>query len=369
MRWTVAAVLAAGLLTPAGAQAGTYDVVACNAPGASGVNHAWRGAATSYSNAPQPESYDVFDDCRGGEKGLVARSKAGGSGRAGFLTGAAWEFDAPAGTVISRITVWRFGFKFRTNSEDPSGPGDPTRAIPGSWVRRRPTATPSVGAFGETCKNPVGQPVCGFGSDGGLVGGQRAQLRRLDAQAQLGGGLRRARGLRPLLRRRHDPLLARRRRALRRPRHADRRQRAVACRLPGRRSRAAGTAPASRSSVDASDNSGIRNARAEAGGAGTARTRARATSRAPCRARTSRAGRSSCPRAPDGEHAVRIVAEDAAGNAATAERSVLIDGTPPQARLERAARADAAREGRRRRLRRRGRGDPRPAGRRARRRR
>lgn len=307
-------------------------MVACNAPGANGANHAWRGAATSYSNAPQPESYDVFDDCRGGEKGLVARSKAGGSGRAGFLTGAAWEFDAPAGTVISRITVWRFGFKFRTNSQDPSGPGDPDEGDPWFVGAQEANGNTVGGAFGETCKNPVGQPVCGFGSDGGL---SAANERSYDVSTRklswvvvcavlegcdrfYGDGTTlfslagvELYGARVTLTDDSAPSLS-----------------ASGPALAGGWHR-----PGESITVDASDNSGIRNARAEAGGAGTGGARPCDFTRpVPCANLTG--GSLELPAAPDGEHAVRIVAEDAAGNAATAERSVLIDGTPPQARLD-----------------------------------
>ena len=37
------AALALALLAPAVAEAGTYDVVSCRAPGAGGVNNAWLG--------------------------------------------------------------------------------------------------------------------------------------------------------------------------------------------------------------------------------------------------------------------------------------------------------------------------------------
>ena len=42
----MAAVLAMGLMAPAAAQAGSYDVVSCNAPGANGANNAWVGQFT-----------------------------------------------------------------------------------------------------------------------------------------------------------------------------------------------------------------------------------------------------------------------------------------------------------------------------------
>ena len=57
MRRTVAAVLATGLMgAPAAAQAGSYDVVSCNAPGANGANNAWVGQFTSFDNNPEPRT-------------------------------------------------------------------------------------------------------------------------------------------------------------------------------------------------------------------------------------------------------------------------------------------------------------------------
>ena len=86
-----------GFGAPAAAHAGTYDVVACNAPGAAGVNHSWAGQLTSFGSAqPEPQNYDIYDSCGGPEKGLVARTHVGGSGNAGFLTGAGWIFTAPS---------------------------------------------------------------------------------------------------------------------------------------------------------------------------------------------------------------------------------------------------------------------------------
>jgi hypothetical protein len=54
MRIVVGAVVVASvsaLLAPAGARAGTYDVVSCNAPGANGRNNSLEYAATSRTTA------------------------------------------------------------------------------------------------------------------------------------------------------------------------------------------------------------------------------------------------------------------------------------------------------------------------------
>jgi len=95
MRSTVLAAVTASLLGPGAAHAGSYQVVSCNAPGADGVNRAWVGGPNAFNRAPEPQNYDVYDDCRGPERGLVARTQVGGSGNAGFLTGARLAPSAP----------------------------------------------------------------------------------------------------------------------------------------------------------------------------------------------------------------------------------------------------------------------------------
>ena len=166
MRLTVAAVLAACLWAPAAAQAGSYDVVACNAPGANGANNAWVGRFTSFNNNPEPQNYDVYDDCRGPEQGLVARTHVGGSGNAGFLTGAGWSFDAPDGTTITRVKVWRYGIKYRTGSDDTSTDGDDGD----TWFLGAQEANGNTvgGGFGEACNVPAGGTSCTLGAPGGV---------------------------------------------------------------------------------------------------------------------------------------------------------------------------------------------------------
>ena len=88
--------------------------------------------------------------------------------------------------------------------------------------------------------------------------------------------------------------------------------------------------------TDATDSAGVRALRLEMGG----KTRRDAVScdyhlRAPCPAR--RGARLLVPDdAPDGSHAARIVAEDAAGNETVVQRQISVDGTPPGAVIERA---------------------------------
>jgi hypothetical protein len=63
--------LAAGAAGAPWAWAGTYDVVSCGAPGAGGVNRAWRPEAGGFDGvdpnnnpvhvAPAPASYEIVD--------------------------------------------------------------------------------------------------------------------------------------------------------------------------------------------------------------------------------------------------------------------------------------------------------------------
>lgn len=330
-RWAVAAV-AAGLLAPAPAAAGTYDVVSCNAPGAGGVNNAWSGQFTSFNNDPEPQYFDVIDDCRGGEGGLIARSKIGGEGRAGFLRGAGWIFDAPAGTVITRATIWRWGFKYRTNEADPypeyqGDDGDP-------WFMGAKDSldnTPGASALSrETCDNPPGPgQVCGIGVNGGLSAANETTYdlnsTRLIYQVfcrSLPGCDRyyvdnaagvELYGARVTLTDNSAPSLS-----AGGPLLADGWHR-----------------PGEEVVYDASDNTGIRAARLQSGTLASADARAcDFTRRVPCS--NVSGGRIALPSLPDGDQPLRIVAEDAAGNATVSDRRVKIDGTAPLARLERA---------------------------------
>src|SRR4051794_31881370 len=102
---TALTVLAAVLAAAAPAHAGSYEVVACGAPGAGGVNHSWTPRYDSLNSAtPDASPYYEFDDsCAGG---LVVRSRTVDGTRAPWLTSASWAFDAPAGTQLTKVTTW-----------------------------------------------------------------------------------------------------------------------------------------------------------------------------------------------------------------------------------------------------------------------
>ncbi len=320
-------VLTVGLLWPATASAGTYDVVACNAPGAGGVNNSWTGQATGFGpNAPpQPQNYEIFDDCAGarGEKGLVARSAVGGDQPAGFLTGASWQFIAPAGTQITRITVWRFGAKFR-------GSGDTVE--PWFVGAQEGNGNNIGGAFSpDGCNNTAGaNGVCGFGADGGI--GNNAQSYDLATDrvswlifcnstsgcgryvATTSAANLELYGARVTLTDNSAPSLS----------------------VGGPLLAGDGWhRPGEAVTYTASDNSGIRAGRLQAGGASSTDARpCNYTYKVAC-ADVS-AGRMTLPTMADGEQTLRITAEDAAGNPVTVDRRVKVDGTAPLVRLERA---------------------------------
>ena len=160
MRGVVGAlvVLATAAVGVPAASAGRYDVVSCGAPGAGGINRAWRAEASAYPPiAPEPASYVISDQC--GSQLLIQTAPP--PGNAGFLTGGNWVFDAPAGNRITRLETWRFGAKLRTGPNDPDGD---------TWkiFARDGDANVIGGVYGETCTAAPGSIGCTFGSDTGV---------------------------------------------------------------------------------------------------------------------------------------------------------------------------------------------------------
>src|SRR5215210_4290794 len=81
------------------AEAGTYDVVSCGAPGAGGANRAWVGEIV-----PAGSPFSIAG-CGSELLGATSSTKQ----RAGYFSGANWTFTAPSGTTITRLVTWRFG--------------------------------------------------------------------------------------------------------------------------------------------------------------------------------------------------------------------------------------------------------------------
>src|ERR671915_2155779 len=110
MRWRrMAALLTAlfGLLAGA-AEAGTYEVYSCSAPGANGVNRAWQ---------LYPGFDDRFWDADGSCPELTVRSEPRPGVTAPHFTGAGFHVQAPAGTLLDRLVIWRTGYRFNSTGQ------------------------------------------------------------------------------------------------------------------------------------------------------------------------------------------------------------------------------------------------------------
>jgi hypothetical protein len=328
MRRALLLASAALLAAPAAADAGSYDVVSCNAPGAGGVNRAWVATYSAINQPPRPEMYDVYDDCSGaqGQGGLVANSHNGNAeyGNAPFLTGGVWQFNAPAGTVISHVTVWRHAIKYRTHEDDPPGGADEGD----TWLTGAQQENGNIigGSTGETCHPPAGTGAyCEYGADGINAASQKSY--DLSATAIFWGSVCAALESCPRFYGVSTSNM----------------------KLSGARVTLTDTSapsltvgptdgwlrPGTTIGYDASDNVGIRSARVEVGKAVTRDDRScdyRLT--VPC-ANVKSAALAIPAGAPDGRRSIRFIAEDTAGNPTTVTRTASIDGTAPLARLER----------------------------------
>ena len=158
------------LLAPAGAQAGTYDVVSCSAPGANGRNNSLEYVTASYDpqyNAPaRAPGTRPTASCA---DGLIARSqhrRRTVARRSGSPT-AYWTFIAPAGTEIVGVTSWRFAEARDQGGDDPNTPAGRGRSLarrgrrPHEPADRRPRRRRRRAAHG------VGVPCCNVGAPGG----------------------------------------------------------------------------------------------------------------------------------------------------------------------------------------------------------
>jgi hypothetical protein len=136
--------------TAAPAQAGTYDVAACNAPGGRGVNNAWTWTVRALDGAPTADdaaNYQLVGSCAS-PTGLVARPVVGRRARWG--TWAEFGFAAPANTAISKVRLWRHAFGLLPG-DDPTTPENDS----GRWeVFAMYGAGNQVGA--ESCKPGAG---------------------------------------------------------------------------------------------------------------------------------------------------------------------------------------------------------------------
>jgi hypothetical protein len=327
MRGVVGAlvVLATAAVGVPAASAGRYDVVSCGAPGAGGINRAWRAEASAYPPlTPEPASYVISDQC--GTQLLIETAPP--PGNAGFLTGGNWVFDAPAGNRITRLETWRFGVKLRTGPNDPDGD---------TWkvFARDNDANVIGGVFGETCTAAPGSIGCSFGSDTGVSDASHAVYPlnvtkvSYSISCEYSGGCPRY--------------------------YDDGTNRASVATVKVFGTRVTVTDPTAPSlkvggplqnpgwhrasdtvTYDASDNSGIRAVRLDLGGL-TRRDKVACDYHltAPCVGQRKAALKAPVGTA-DGTYFARIVAEDASGNERAVARTIRVDGTPPTAILKRA---------------------------------
>jgi hypothetical protein len=331
MRIVVRAVLVAAtlaLLAPAGARAGTYDVVSCNAPGAAGVNHSLSYAATSFDpqyNGVVGGWYEGDGSCA---DGLVARSRTVDGTVAKWLTGGNWSFSAPDGTEVVGFSSWRFGEARDSGGDDPNttliDEGDHWR-IDVVDASGQPIGGPGGG---ETCSHPVGVDLCTIGAPGGQRADHRLVTSLLRWQVTCGGeitgGCPTSYANYPLA-----TMVVYGTRITLQDDSAPSASLAGSLLAPGWHS------PGEPVSYTASDNSGIRSATLSAGSASA--TDARAcdfTYPIPCTNAANRPLRFA-QRLPDGRYPVRLTVTDAAGNARAVDTPVSIDGTAPAVDLRR----------------------------------
>jgi hypothetical protein len=190
MRAVVRPVVVAGalaLLAPAGARAGTYDVVSCTAPGAGGVNHSLTYAAESYDpqyNGQVGGWYEADSSCA---DGLIARTRTVDGTVAKWLTAGYWTFAAPPGTTIVGLSSWRFGEARDSGGDDPNtsyiDEGDHWR-IDVVDHTGQPIGGPGGG---ETCAHPSGVDACTIGANGGARADHRLATSVVTWQVGCGG--------------------------------------------------------------------------------------------------------------------------------------------------------------------------------------
>jgi len=317
-------VLAAGLalLAPAGARAGTYDVVSCNAPGAGGVNHSLSYAPTSFDpqyNGQVGGWYEGDGSCA---DGLIARSRTIDGTVAKWLTGGNWIFNAPAGTEVVALSSWRFAEARDSGGDDPNTPlideGDHWR-VDVVDASGQPIGGPGGG---ETCSHPVGVDACTIGAPGGVRADHRLVTNHLRWQVSCGGeitgGCPTSYGGYPLA-----TMVVYGTRITLEDSSAPSASLAGSLLGPGWHK------PGEPVSYSAGDNSGIRSATLSAGSATATDPRAcDFTYPVPCSDAASRPLQFAQP-LPDGQYPIRLTVTDAAGNARAVDAPVSIDGTAP----------------------------------------
>lgn len=314
------------LLAPAGAQAGTYDVVSCGAPGANGRNNSLEYSAESFDSQYASQVggwYEADTTCA---DGLIARSRTVDGTVARWLTGGAWTFNAPAGTEIVGFTHWRFAEARDQAPDDPNTPGDEGDHWRAAVVDH--TNQPIGGALGETCNHGLGVASCTFGAQGGQAATHRVLTPRVrwvvDCVGEFVGGCPTSYGGYPLA-----SMVVYGTRVTLQDNSAPSASLSGPLLAPGWHR------PGDGVSYSASDNTGIRTATLTAGAVSA--TDARScdfTYRVPCSNASGRALQFN-GKLPDGQYPVTLTVTDAAGNAKSVSAPVAIDGTAPATDLRR----------------------------------
>lgn len=129
------------------ARAGTYQVKACT-PGA--ANNSW--VASSSNDA----AFDVKAGCP-----FEVYSAVTSGARAGFFEAAWWRLTAPPGTVIDRLRLARYGYRFVDAADRPEGGANQGGWITGAYAQ---DASGLKNLAGESCTILPGAYLCDFGS-------------------------------------------------------------------------------------------------------------------------------------------------------------------------------------------------------------
>jgi hypothetical protein len=334
----LAGIVVAGAALLAGAPvavAGTYDVVACNAPGAKGVNNSWSWSVGALDNMPAGDQahYALLGSCAS-PTGLSSSSRPAYD-RVRWGTWANFGFTAPAGTDITRVVLWRYG----TGTVSTDDPATPEKEA-GRWevnaqfdgnVLFADTCHPGTSIYPNPCH--TGAPSFSDASRvvhegrgksftiGIFCGGDAEQGAPFIACSTADGantplGYLNLQGATVTLEDTSVPTV----------------------RVIGGSLFAVGWRhPTDTVAFETSDNSGIKLARLEADGTVLASTGfpCDRTRPVPCSATVTNA-RLRASGITDGAHIVRVVTQDAAGNSGVAQRRIQVDATPPAAVLERA---------------------------------
>ncbi len=135
------------MLAAATAHAGTYQVYAC----AGGADHlAWVPLRSTDA------AFDITPGCP-----FTAISASSASARAGFFEAAWWRFTAPPGTVVDRLRIARYGYRFLDEPDNPQG-----GVNQGGWISEGYTEDgPIISGFArEGCTIGANAYLCDWGS-------------------------------------------------------------------------------------------------------------------------------------------------------------------------------------------------------------